>query len=84
MCVCVCVCLCVCVCVKELNESDRIYVEKGKRTKDIYIYNVETDDAFLLFINSLYFCQRVSTWKFARIQKAFYKKNYFKYENKIK
>ena len=27
--------VCVCVCVTELNKSDRAYVEKGKRTKDI-------------------------------------------------
>ena len=38
-----CVCVCVCVCVyetqreKKWNELDKIYVEKDKRTNDIYL-----------------------------------------------
>ena len=60
--------MCVCVCMC------------GKRYMDVkYIFGV-VDDIFIIFF---YFCQHVSTLKFACIQNISIK-NYFKYENKNK
>ena len=59
-------------------------MEKGKRTKDIYIFCV-VDDMILLFIFFLffYFCQRVSTSNLPAYNN-FLLKNYSKFENKNK
>ena len=67
VCVCVFVCVCVCVCKREREEgrekkwfeSDRMYVEKVKREKNMF--------------DGLFICQRVSISMFGWMQKYFIK-----------